>query len=313
MNKYKLENNINFYDELYKSLDEEEVFDDERCLITNEKLTDKFVKLNCGHKFNYIPLYNDLVNYKNKYIHLEFTSNYLNFDEIRCPYCRSKQTGLLPYYEELQVKKIHGVNYVDETLPIFKLCSFLTPNVGYAPNYPNSPQHFKCQYQGYKIEELGEDFKDDNYYCFKHKKLIIQKYKQDKKLKQKQEQDKINAEKMKIKEEKMKLKEEKIKIKEEKMKLKEEKLKQKEENKNTKKNKDNIVLGPINIILEEPNINTEETNQNNLEEIQCIEILKTGPNKGNKCCNKAFKNQLCKRHFNLKEKLQNNLNNDINI
>lgn len=295
MNKYKIENNINFYEELYKSLDEEEVFDDERCLITNEKLTDKFIQLNCGHKFNYIPLFNDLVNYKNKYIKLEFTSNYLNYNEIRCPYCRSKQIGLLPYYEELGVKKEHGINFVDETLPVFKLCAFLIPNVGYASNNSNSQQHFHCQYQGYKIEELGDDFKDNNYYCFKHKKLIIQKYKQDKKLKQKQEQDKK-------KEEKLKLKEEKIKLKEEKMKLKEEKMKLNEEKKNIKKNKDNVVLGPINIILEDPN--TEENKENDLEELYCIEILKTGLNKGNKCCNKVFNNNLCKRHFNLKEKIK---------
>ena len=84
-------------------------------------------------------------------------------------------------------KVVREQSVVDETSSIFKLCAFLTPNQGYDAINPNSPQHFKCLCQGYKIEELGEDFKDENYYCIRHKKIIIQKYKQDKKLKLKQE------------------------------------------------------------------------------------------------------------------------------
>jgi hypothetical protein len=59
MDKYKLEGGIDFFAELYKSLDIEESDENNMCLITNQPLTDKFVSLNCGHKFNYIPLYND--------------------------------------------------------------------------------------------------------------------------------------------------------------------------------------------------------------------------------------------------------------
>jgi hypothetical protein len=42
----------------------------------------------------------------------------LNNVEIRCPYCRKKQTGLLPYYEELGLEKINGVNSTyNEAIP----------------------------------------------------------------------------------------------------------------------------------------------------------------------------------------------------
>ena len=62
MKKYNIEGGINFFEELYKSLDDVETInkteeDDNLCLITYKPLQDKFVKLNCGHKFNYVPLY----------------------------------------------------------------------------------------------------------------------------------------------------------------------------------------------------------------------------------------------------------------
>ena len=61
-NKYIIEDGIDFFAELYKSLDDKELLekteeDNNKCLITNQPLTDKFVELNCGHKFNYVALY----------------------------------------------------------------------------------------------------------------------------------------------------------------------------------------------------------------------------------------------------------------
>ena len=67
--KYIIEGGIDFFSELYKSLDvEEDVLEDDnnKCLISNQVLTDKHVQLNCGHKFNYIELYHDFVNHKKK-------------------------------------------------------------------------------------------------------------------------------------------------------------------------------------------------------------------------------------------------------
>jgi hypothetical protein len=79
-----------------------------RCLITNEKLKEGYVTMLCNHSFNYIPLFNDLLHHK-KTLYLE--TQMLKTNEIRCPYCRNKQSILLPYYECMGVPKISGINY----------------------------------------------------------------------------------------------------------------------------------------------------------------------------------------------------------
>ena len=40
---------------------------DETCLITNLPLTDTHFKMQCGHKFNYMPLFLDIKNHKQKF------------------------------------------------------------------------------------------------------------------------------------------------------------------------------------------------------------------------------------------------------
>jgi hypothetical protein len=120
--QYNIEDNIDFYSELLKiqsnttDTDKTQLQDnvDDLCLISNTILTDNYVTLICGHKFNYIPLYYDIYNHKTKYNIKEKTYDKLKYYEIRCPYCRKKQNELLPYYPELIPDKIHGVNYIDE-------------------------------------------------------------------------------------------------------------------------------------------------------------------------------------------------------
>ena len=85
--KYKVEGNIDFFSELYKSLDYDDCQpDDNICLISNQPLIDRFVKLTCGHTFNYLPLYNDIINHKAKFNSMEATSGRLKQSQIRCPY-----------------------------------------------------------------------------------------------------------------------------------------------------------------------------------------------------------------------------------
>ena len=141
MKKYNIEGGIDFFSELYKSLeDEENKFktedDNNLCLITNQTLTDKFVTMECGHKFNYIPLFNDLVNHKKKFNNMEGTATHLKNNEIRCPYCRKKTAEVLPYYEDLGLAKVNGVNYIDVNNVseshydgIYKLCQFIKQDI----------------------------------------------------------------------------------------------------------------------------------------------------------------------------------------
>jgi hypothetical protein len=105
------------------------------------------------------------------------------------------------------------------------------------------------------------------------------------------EQDK--QEKLKKKEELQKPREEtKQNEKIAKQKAKDEaKQKAKEEAKETKKKKpkqENVILCPLIIDLTEPDLNG------------CVEILRTGQKKGQQCNCKIEKDQLCKRHYNLK-------------
>jgi len=298
MDKYNIEGKINFFDELYKSLDIDDNDDDyNKCLITNELLIDNHVILDCNHKFNYIPLYNDLINHKLKFNYLESTSGKLYVNEIRCPYCRQKQTKLLPYYEELGLKKVNGVNFFDPSNKIcynnscsFK-CEYKFPNANYDISKPETDtnqkyilcnNHYSTKILIYNSKNPQEPitYDDNNYYCYKHKKEMIKKYK----LKEKED---LKIVKQKEKEDM------KIAKKKEKEDLKIAKKKEKEDLKGSKKKQsENIVLGPIII----------ENQTNNLG---CIQILKTGQNKGNPCGCKIVTENMCKRHYSLNNKDSN--------
>ena len=169
MKKYKTEDNIDFFNELYKSLDEKEdtlktEADDDKCLITNQQLTDKFVKLNCGHKFNYIPLFNDVKNHKIKFNSLEGNGSVLKENEIRCPYCRKKQSSVLPYYEELLLEKINGVNHYDAS----------NSNVGCFLSQNGCQFTYKYKYSDGTTKDYGcplnhiYNSEDGKQYCYHH-------------------------------------------------------------------------------------------------------------------------------------------------
>jgi hypothetical protein len=299
MNKYNIEGDIDFFEELYKSLNENEDIDEKlednnyNCLITNQPLVDKYVSLDCGHKFNYIPIYNDIFNHKKKFNCMESSSKKLNTNEIRCPYCRRKQSGVLPYYEELGLKKINGVNFYDPCIKqnMYHKCEYLYPNENYDPTKPESIENSpylseKCYFLGFPIELYNSqnpsqpiNYGDTKHYCYTHKKIMIKHYKKLEKEKEKLAKKQAKElQKQKAKEEKQKAKD---KAKEEKQKAKdkakEEKQKAKELAKKPKSPSENVIL-------------SSET------KIGCMQILKTGINKGKPCGCKIFSMNTCKRH-----------------
>ena len=277
MLNYVVEENINFFDELYKSLDENEENGEnnnkkdeslnnetELCLITQQPLENHFVKMNCGHKFNYLPLYKYLINYKQKFNSMESTKQKLDINEIRCPYCRLKQSDLLPYYDDIKgIRKINGINNV-----------YLKPDYNY-----NIPCCFKIDYNttySYQKacgrfytcqlpEKYKEKEKEEGYYCSFHLRKVMV-------LMDKKEKDELKQQKIL----------EKQKLKEEKMKAKQELMKLKLLNHNKIKN-ENVIL-----------------NQSSIQ--YCQSILKYGANKGNQCSLKALDNGYCKRHSNIQGK-----------
>lgn len=117
---YILPEDFDFYSELKKENEKVEEFQeeeqpDEPCLISGEALIPtSCIKLDCGHKFNYVPLLNSIQEEKhnmnvNSYYY--YSSTYLREHQLRCPYCRQIQEKILPYYPELHKKRIRGVNY----------------------------------------------------------------------------------------------------------------------------------------------------------------------------------------------------------
>lgn len=316
MVKYTIEGGIDFYAELYKSLDIEEDekknnTDNNLCLITNEILIDKHVIMDCGHKFNYIPIYKDIINHKQKFNGMEGGHGRLNTNQIRCPYCRKKQTTLLPFYEELGLAKVNGVNFYDPTIKQTinnyskgEKCSYKYPNENFDPSQPESESNskynhnIKCaHYYATQIKLYNSEnplhpinYGDVNHYCYSHKKLMIKYYKAQEKQKVK---DNAKAAKQKAKEDAKAAKEL------EKQKLKEEKQKAKEASKALKKTNvkvkyENIVIGPAVVLFESIPVTTEG----------CIALLKSGPNKGKHCgCQIKSETMLCWRHY----KLTNNI------
>jgi hypothetical protein len=246
---------------------------------------------------------------------MECTSRRLHTNEIRCPYCRRKQEGVLPYYEELGLKKINGVNFYDPHSKenMYHKCEYLYPNENYDPSKPesitNSPylSNIKCHMSGFQIALYNSqnplqpiNYGDTKHYCYTHKKIMIKHYKIQEKNKEKIEKKQAKElEKQKVKEEKQKAKdkakEEKIAKKQakelEKQKAKEEKIakkeakelqkqKAKEEKQKAKEEKQKAKATPLSA-----NISGG-----------CVQILKTGPNKGKPCGCKIFSLNTCKRH-----------------
>jgi hypothetical protein len=98
---------------------------DNNCLLTKESLNDIHVTLNCGHKFNYIPLYKEVVIQKtsagmstNGY----YNSSTLRLNELKCPYCRRVQDKLLPFLNYDNIKKLRGVNAPESVCMKSRMC-----------------------------------------------------------------------------------------------------------------------------------------------------------------------------------------------
>ena len=221
--KYKIEGNLQFYEELYKD-EEEEIENQKYCLITNEPLKENFITLECNHSFNYNPLFNDILNHKLTYNKLESTM--LKNNQLRCPYCRNVQNKLLPHFDG--IKKVYGVNCLDDKYAIYTNCT---------PHLDGYVEGGKCNYYNdCNITYVKKLSLDDKTYCYCHMHLASKKYYKNEKMKlyenakklKLEEKEKALQKKNKLMEEKQKLKEEKIKEKELKQKLKEEKLKEKE-------------------------------------------------------------------------------------
>ena len=286
LKNYIIEGDIDFYAELYSSLDNKDTpnqldeTNNNVCLITDESLEANSVTLLCNHKFNYVPLYKDLVNHKKKFNTME-SSGALKHGEIRCPYCRHKQQFVLPYYEELGLPKVSGVNepYKYEPPPPapyynnnIKKCEFVSsfPFLQDVSGVDNLVT-LSCKKYGYKFSGFEEgDEHSGKYFCCEHKRVINKHHKQ------------VVHDKLKVvKEADKKLK------KEEAIKAKADAMEQKKLLKANAKSNVNVI----------ENVYSDE---NAIVCVGCQQYLVSGPRKGLQCNLSLFQDNRCKRHYDKK-------------
>jgi hypothetical protein len=293
MSKYTIEGNINFQDELYKLLDIDSDDEDNLCQITGMPLTDNHVILECNHKFNYDVLYKEIYNQKFKFKTYDivtlskkdkqkFTDSGLDY-YIKCPYCRNIQFTILPYYKELGLKEIYGINSLDKTLPNSMVICGSSCNI-----LPFSHDNYTYKLYGKifkkgtcceKINSFGDECphkfvtyisETQSHYCKYHYKEAITTIKM--------------SEKKKIMDAKLAAKKER-----------EDKLLEKKKLLEEKKSKPKIKSNVENIIEHQDHVIQQYISEEEVE--GCNAILKTGINKGKLCgCKKIENNGLCKRH-----------------
>lgn len=108
-----------------------EIDDENICLITKEPLEHNAIKLTCNHSFNYISLYNEVYNQKIEKKKIDCIQ--LAINQFKCPYCRTIQNKLLPYFPNNQVQKIRGVNSPIKYSMYLSTCKYILksgPNKG---------------------------------------------------------------------------------------------------------------------------------------------------------------------------------------
>lgn len=326
MVKYIIEGGIDFYEELYKSLDEpDEDNNIETCQITGQPLTERFVTMECNHKFNYSALYTEI--HKQKFVFQTYNfssltdSDQIKFKDaktdyfIKCPYCRSIQFTLLPYYEDMGLDKRYGINSLIKTNndsqfvinPKISNYSF----VSYGYTFTNGSC---CKVMGNvdgkditctskmssHVTEMNKSF------CYQHIRVAVREYKlekikKDKEALKKQKEQEKNILKKQKEEEKEALKKQKEEAKEF--------LKIKEALKKVKKIKNVVTTQSIELQTFQPESIESVESDATVKSDFCQTVLKSGPRKGETCGKKALKNgSSCSRHKELETIPENNNN-----
>jgi hypothetical protein len=304
MTKHKIEGNLNFYDELYKSLDDSDDDEINMCQITGLPLIEKSVTLECNHHFNYDSLYKEICRQKYEFKTYD-THTLSNKDQqkvrssgfnyfIKCPYCRNIQFTILPYYEELGLEKKYGINSLDTTLPsasTTKTHTYYNDHANYTfTKYGVMFKKGACGHK-YPTGNLCSEYfvaliPDTNFsYCKHHYRSELKHHKL---LEKKKILDEKNKEKQELKNKKEELLNERKKLFEE-------------------KNIERVAKGlpPLKhlpVLKKKVENVIEQQNQPIPQYVPeenegCHAILKSGPNKGKQCgCKKLEANGLCKRH-----------------
>jgi hypothetical protein len=128
---------------------QEEQEHDNACLITNDPLNLFHVSLECGHKFNYEPLYQEVLRQKGRFGFHNYHEK-IGLYQVKCPYCRTLTNRLLPCVGQHPViKRLVGVN---------------APAAMCMPGIECS--HTKCEVNAFYEHEAKP-------YCMRHYKIAL--------------------------------------------------------------------------------------------------------------------------------------------
>jgi hypothetical protein len=95
MNNYVIEGDIDFFAEISGHVSDTDTKN--CCLLTGEPLDPNHVTMQCGHKFNYQPLFKEILCQKSRRMAFSHDTLRLGLNEMKCPYCRKITQNLLPY------------------------------------------------------------------------------------------------------------------------------------------------------------------------------------------------------------------------
>ena len=126
---YVMDASFNFYDEINMTNDtdtnhtndinqETDENSENICLISNMPLDNTSVTLPCNHSFNYYYIFNEILNSKKKHSSY-YNGVKLNYDQIRCPYCRTVYNHLLPMC--LDINGAYKCNDINSAYLSFKI------------------------------------------------------------------------------------------------------------------------------------------------------------------------------------------------
>ena len=155
------------------------------CLLTKEALNDIHVTLNCGHKFNYIPLYKEVVIQKTSAGIMTTNGFYnsctLRLNEMKCPYCRRVQDKLLPFFNYDDIKRLRGVNGPESLCMKARMCEHIETSNKRKNKNTKKETSSACECTAIHVVNGA-------YYCKKHCELQQQEQEQEQEQQEKKEE-----------------------------------------------------------------------------------------------------------------------------
>lgn len=126
MSNYIIEDGLDFFAELKKSLIDKKEDQQELCLLSKlPLLKEETFALECGHKFNYTFLFKEIKHQKcNNFYNTDIIK--LGVTQIKCPYCRNVQEKILPYIKGFKsVTRVRGVTSPPEYEMSTEVCNYI--------------------------------------------------------------------------------------------------------------------------------------------------------------------------------------------